>query len=359
MASATEPLTHATSPLPVNIIDTGADDGGLSAFMSVRTRLFGIAYRMLGSAADAEDIVQDVWLRWQSINRGVIANPAAYLATATTRLCINAATSARARRETYVGPWLPEPVDASVDTHLGPERDQSLRLAILVLLEKLSPTERAAYVLREAFDYPYGQIAEILRVEEANARQLVTRARKHVSEGRRASADSSEQRRLLAAFLDAARKGDMAALEELFTEDVVSVADGGGLVRAARIPVSGRERVAKFIAAVSHFWKGVTIEWVEANGQAAVLFCATVRWWHSRRWMGRNGKSIRFSASCDRADLPPFPGRSGEHSASPQADSRRHRCGRRIISASRRRARRCPWHRRSMGGRDRVHSRCW
>ncbi len=117
----------------------------------------------------------------------VIANPAAYLATATTRLCINATTSARARRETYVGPWLPEPVDASVDTHLGPERDQSLRLAILVLLEKLSPTERAAYVLREAFDYPYSQIAEILRMEEANARQLVTRARKHVSEGRRAS----------------------------------------------------------------------------------------------------------------------------------------------------------------------------
>jgi RNA polymerase sigma-70 factor (ECF subfamily) len=162
-------------------------------------------------------------------------------------------------------------VDTSADAQLGPERDQTLKLAILVLLEKLPPTERAAYVLREAFDYPYGQIAEILRIEEANARQLVTRARKHVSEGRRTSADSAEQRKLLAAFLEAARKGDMAALEGLFAEDVVSVADGGGLVRAARFPVCGRERVAKFIAAVSHFWKGLTVEWVEANGQAAVL----------------------------------------------------------------------------------------
>jgi RNA polymerase sigma-70 factor (TIGR02957 family) len=270
MATAARPLNRALSPLPPNI-ETGTADEGLSAFMNVRPRLFGIAYRMLGSAADAEDIVQDVWLRWQSINRSVIVNPAAYLATATTRLCINAATSARARRETYVGPWLPEPVDTSDDTQLGPERDQSLRLAILVLLEKLSPTERAAYVLREAFDYPYSQIGEILRIEEANARQLVTRARKHVSEGRRASADSAEQRRLLAAFVDAARKGDMAALEGLFAEDVTSVADGGGLVRAARVPVSGRERVAKFIAAVSHFWKGVTVEWVETNGQSAVL----------------------------------------------------------------------------------------
>jgi RNA polymerase sigma-70 factor (TIGR02957 family) len=270
MASAAEPLAWAVAPIPLPI-ETSDDDDGLSAFMDVRQRLFGIAYRMLGSAGEAEDIVQDVWLRWQSVNRSVIANPAAYLATATTRLCINAATSARARRETYVGPWLPEPIDTSSDSQLGPERDQSLKLAVLVLLEKLSPTERAAYVLREAFDYPYGQIAEILRIEEANARQLVTRARKHVTEGRRTSTSSTEQQKLLAAFLDAARQGDMAALEELFAESVGSVADGGGLVRAARVPVFGRNRVAKFIAAVSHFWKGVTLEWVEINGQSAVL----------------------------------------------------------------------------------------
>src|SRR6201996_3730613 len=142
MASAARPLAHTASPLPLNI-DKDTEYDSLLAFMAARPRLFGIAYRMLGSAADAEDIVQDVWLRWQSINRSVIANPAAYLATATTRLCINATTSARARRETYVGPRLPQPVDTSSDTHLGPERDESLKLAILVLLEKLSSTERA------------------------------------------------------------------------------------------------------------------------------------------------------------------------------------------------------------------------
>src|SRR3984885_1008760 len=316
-AMAEEPISEKASPAR-HKSEGGVHDDGLSAFAEVRPRLFGIAYRVLGSAAEAEDIVQDVWLRWQATDRSVVENPPAFLATITTRMCINFAQSAQSRRETYVGSWLPEPVDTRSDPTLGAERGEALKLAVLILLEKLPPTERAAYVLREAFDYPYSQIAEILRMEEANARQLVTRARKHVSEGRRASADSSEQRRLLAAFLDAARKGDMAALEELFTEDVVSVADGGGLVRAARIPVSGRERVAKFIAAVSHFWKGVTIEWVEANGRAAVLFCATVRWWHSRRWMCRNGESIRFSGSCDRAGLPPFPGRSGELSASPQ-----------------------------------------
>jgi DNA-directed RNA polymerase specialized sigma24 family protein len=117
---------------------------------------------MLGSVAEAEDIVQDVWLRWQSTNRSAIKNPTAYLVTTTTRLCINVTQSARSRRETYVGPWLPEPVDTGVDPGLGAERGEALNLAVLVLLEKLCPTERAAYVLREAFDYSYRQIADIL-----------------------------------------------------------------------------------------------------------------------------------------------------------------------------------------------------
>jgi len=239
MASLGQVLPRAVSRLPVNP-EVTANDDGLSAFTSVRPRLFGIAYRMLGSAGEAEDIVQDVWLRWQSTNRSVIANPSAYLATTTTRLCINAATCARARRETYVGPWLPEPVDTSADPCLGAERDEALKLAVLVLLEKLSPTERGAYVLRE--------------------------------EGRRTTVSSAEQGRLLAAFLDAARQGDMAALEGLFAEDVTSYSDGGGMVRAARIPVVGRERVAKFIAAVAaHFYDGVALSRVEVNGQSAGL----------------------------------------------------------------------------------------
>jgi RNA polymerase sigma-70 factor (TIGR02957 family) len=251
---------------------TGADDDGLSAFAQVRPRLFGIAYRMLGSAAEAEDIVQDVWLRWQATDRSVVENRSAFLAKTATRLCINLAQSAPSRRESYVGTWLPEPVDTSNDPALGAERGEALKLAVIVLLEKLSPTERAAYVLREAFDYSHREIAEILQMEEANIRQLVSRARKHIAEGRRARASSSEQRRLLEAFLSAAQKGDLAALEGLFTKDVVSYSDGGGLVRAARVPIAGRERVAKFIAAfASHFWKGVTLTWVEANGEESVL----------------------------------------------------------------------------------------
>jgi RNA polymerase sigma-70 factor (TIGR02957 family) len=251
----------------------GGHEDALLAFAEVRPRLFGIAYRMLGSAAEAEDIVQDVWLRWQATDRGVVENAAAFLATATTRMCINYVQSAQSRRETYIGPWLPEPVDTSADPALGAERSEALGLAILLLLEKLSPTERAAYVLREAFDYSYREISDILQMEEANSRQLVSRARKHILEWRRSPVGPEEQRRLLEAFIDAAQKGDMATLEGLFAEDVMSYSDGGGIVRtAARAPISGRARVAMFIAAfASHFWTGMTLAWVETNGQAAVL----------------------------------------------------------------------------------------
>ena len=195
---------------------TSTHDDGLPAFMSVRPRLFGIAYRMLGSAAEAEDIVQDVWVRWQTTDRSLVRDAAAFLVTTATRLAINVMQSARSRRETYVGPWLPEPVDTSANPGLGAERGEALELGVLVLLEKLSSTERAAYILREAFDYPYRDIANVLRLEEANARQVVTRARQHVANGRRMPADSTEQRRLLEAFIAAARNGDVAGLEGLF-----------------------------------------------------------------------------------------------------------------------------------------------
>ena len=249
-----------------------AHDDSLSAFVGVRPRLFGIAYRILGSAAEAEDVVQDTWLRWQAADRGVVLDPPAFLATTTTRLAINLAQSARSRRETYIGPWLPEPVDTSDDPHLGAERAEALQFAVLLLLEKLSPVERAAYVLREAFDYPYRQIGEMLRLEEANTRQLVSRARKHIADGRSAPVSSDEQERLLRAFIAAAQEGDFARLEGLFVSDIVSWSDGGGVVRAARTAIAGRERVAKFISAfASHFWSGVGLEWINANGQASVL----------------------------------------------------------------------------------------
>lgn len=245
-------------------------DEAASIFAEVRPRLFGIAYRILGSAADAEDVVQEVWLRWQLYDRSAVVNAPAFLATTATRMAINVATSARSRRETYVGPWLPEPVDTSADPELGAVRAEALELAILLLLEKLTPTERAAYVLREAFDYPYPQIADIVGVQEANARQLVSRARKHIAEQRGESVATGEQSRLLSAFLEAAQGGDLAALEELFAADVVSYSDGGGLPRIARIPVAGSAPVAKFILAWSdRFFTGATITWIEVNGQVA------------------------------------------------------------------------------------------
>lgn len=241
-------------------------------FVAVRGRLFGIAYRMLGSSAEAEDIVQDAWLRWQLADRSAVIDPAAFLATTTTRLCINALQSARARRETYIGPWLPEPVDTSADPHLGAERGEALELATVMLLEKLPPTERAAYVLREAFDYPYAKIADIVAVKEENARQLVSRARKHIATGRREPASSAEQKRLLEALVAAAQEGDVETLEKLLADDVVSYTDGNGMRGASRIPVEGRSVVANFLKAFApRFWRDTEVTWIEANGQPSVL----------------------------------------------------------------------------------------
>jgi len=201
----------------------------------VRPRLFGIAYRMMGTLAEAEDLVQEAWLRWHRADREAVREPAAFLATTVTRLALTELDSARARREQYVGPWLPEPVDTSSDPALGAERAEALSFAVLVLLEKLTPAERAAYVLHEAFDYPYRQVAEVLETSEANARQLGSRARAHLASSRTASVSPAEQQRLLEAFIGAAQHGDLQALEA---------------VLAARKPVVGRERVATFLLGV-------------------------------------------------------------------------------------------------------------
>jgi len=252
MSSSAMTTIHQKDTLPRHSdVEMAEYDDGLSTFVPVRARLFGIAYRMLGSAAEADDIVQDVWLRWQSTDRSKIENPHAFLATTTTRLCINLATSAHARRETYIDTWLPEPVDPSADPALGAERSDVLRLALLVLFEKLSPKERAAYIPREAFDYSYRQIAAILQMEEANARQLVSRARKHIVDGRRTPVSLDKQRRFLDTFIGAAERGDLAGLEDFFAEDVVSSSDRDGLVRTGRVLVSGRKHVPTFIAAVA------------------------------------------------------------------------------------------------------------
>jgi RNA polymerase sigma factor (sigma-70 family) len=202
-------------------IKTSRYDDGLAAFMSVRPRLFRIAYHMLGSAAEAEDVVQDVWVRWQTADQRLVRDAAAFLATTTRRLAINVMQSARSRRETPAGCWLPESVDTSADPRSTVERGQALASGIVVLLERLTPIERAAYILREALDYPYREIAKALRLGEANARQVVTRARQRLANGRRMSANSTEQRRLLEAFTAAARNGDVAKLEGTLIHDSV------------------------------------------------------------------------------------------------------------------------------------------
>jgi RNA polymerase sigma-70 factor (ECF subfamily) len=250
---------------------TSGLDLAAERFTEQRRRLFGIAYRMLGTVADAEDVLQDAWIRWQTADRSQIREPAAFLTTITTRLSINALQSARVRRETYIGPWLPEPVNTEDDPGLGAERAESIEYAVLILLEKLTPTERAAYVLREALDYPYERIAEIVQTTPVAARQLVSRARKHLGSSRHATTDAATHRRLLEAFLAAAQRGETEQLEALFTDDVISYTDGNGVKLAARIPVPGRTRVANFVAAFSsHFWRGKAIEWVTVNGLPAV-----------------------------------------------------------------------------------------
>lgn len=221
--------------------EDGSLDRATRQFLAVRPQLFGIAYRVLGSATEAEDIVQETWVRWQKTDRTGIQRPTAFLATVTTRLAINVSQSARVRRESYVGPWPAEPVDTRADPQAGAERAEALDLAVLLLLERLKPLERAAYVLREAFDYPYRRIADILETSEANTRQLVTRARKHLTAQHRASVSSTAHRRLLEAFLAAARTGSLSELEDVLTKDAVE-ANGGPAVLVS----AGGDAVALF-----------------------------------------------------------------------------------------------------------------
>ena len=184
-----------------------------ASFEALRPRLFGIACRTLDSATDADDVVQDAWIR---------RDAGAFLATTTKRLALNVAQSARARRDTSIQPWHPEPVDVQADPALGAERREALEVAVLMLLERLSAAERAAYVLREAFDYPYRRISDVLAVSEANARQLVTRARLRLASGRSRQVSPIDQQRFIDAFVDAAQTGDLTTLEQLLGADVVT-----------------------------------------------------------------------------------------------------------------------------------------
>ncbi|MBU7600869.1 RNA polymerase sigma-70 factor [Streptomyces sp. P38-E01] len=259
--------------------DLHSTDGLTREFEEHRAVLTSVAYRMLGRVVDAEDTVQDAWLRWASADRGDVAEPRAYLVRITTRLALDRLRQAQNRRESYVGPWLPEPLV----TESGPAvQDSSERLlsaesvsmAMLVVLESLSPLERAVFVLREAFGYPYAEVARVLERGEPAVRQLGTRARRHVDSGApRYTVDPQERRDLTERFLSAAGGGDLQALLSLLAPDVSLVGDGGGNAKAPRRIIETADKVGRFIAAVAQQTIGDgEVRLVEFNGATAVVF---------------------------------------------------------------------------------------
>lgn len=237
-------------------------------FEDVRPLLFSLAYRMLGSAADAEDIVQDAFIRYEQADD--VEHPKAYLSKVVTRLCIDHLRSARVRRESYVGTWLPEPLltDSTPDVSEEVEQSDSLSLAFLVMLETLSPVERAVFLLREVFGYEYDEIGETVGKSADNCRQIAHRAKRHI-EARRPRFKPEKERRdeLLGAFFVACGQGDLESLMELLAEDVTLWSDGGGKVKAARRPIEGRAKVARFLLGILAKEKRVLdIQVAEVNG---------------------------------------------------------------------------------------------
>lgn len=223
-------------------------------FESHRPYLTGLAYRMLGSLAEAEDAVQEAYLRWHSADRTAIENPRAFLSKVVTRICLDHLKSARAQREHYVGPWLPEPVvdDEALRPGTGSEYADDLSVALMLALERLSPLERAAFLLHDVFDVEFAQVASILDRSEAACRQLAARARTHVKESRpRFTAAPEDAERLASAFLVAARTGDAETLTRLLAEDAVLRSDGGGKRLAALRPILGRDKITRFFVGIS------------------------------------------------------------------------------------------------------------
>ncbi|AQW55629.1 RNA polymerase sigma-70 factor [Streptomyces violaceusniger] len=218
-------------------------------FVAHRSLLFTVAYEMLGSAADAEDMVQESWLRWADVDRSQVRDPRAYLVRTVTRQALNRLRTLSRRREEYVGEWLPEPLLTSPDVAEDIELAESVSIAMLTVLETLGPTERAVFVLREVFDMPYGEIAEAIGKSAATVRQIARRAREHVAARRpRMRVSRSEQQAVVERFLGALRTGQVRELMEIMAPDVVMIADGGGVVAAARAPIHGVEEVAKLLA---------------------------------------------------------------------------------------------------------------
>ncbi len=240
-----------------------------------RPLLFSIAYRMTGSVMDAEDAVQEAYLRWQQASEDEVRSPSAYLSTVVTRLCIDRLRSARVRREQYVGPWLPEPVLGEQDQEIGDKAEiqDTLSMAFLVLLESLTPVERAVFLLREVFDYEYAEIASLVGKSEANCRQISRRARQSVAARRPRFESSPEQEeRLMGGFLEASLAGDMEALLTLLSYDVTLYSDGGGKTRAALRPIYGADKVARFLSGIlSNIPPGFVVRRTRVNGRPGLV----------------------------------------------------------------------------------------
>lgn len=256
-------------------------DADLSLFQEARPRLFAIAYRLLGSANDAEDVIQEAFVRWQSADRAAIEVPPAWLTKVITNLSLNRLTSAAKQREEYVGVWLPEPI-LDVDPYSNPEayaqQHESVSYALLVLLERLSPVERAVFVLREAFNYRHAEIADFLGISESASQQALHRAKEHIGNEPRYAVETHEAHEIVRAFVDASMSGDPEKLAELLTVDAIGVGDGGGIVPASRRPFHGGQKVASFLTQLfksapkmPQYTAGLRLYSVVVGGEPALL----------------------------------------------------------------------------------------
>jgi len=242
----------------------------LDEFVSHRRLLFTVAYEMLGSAADAEDVVQETWLRWAEVDQAGVRDPRAYLVRIVTRQALNRLRTMARRREEYVGEWLPEPLLTSPDVAEDVELAESVSIAMLTVLETLSPAERAVFVLREVFDTPYEEIAAAVDRSPAAVRQIAHRAREHVASRRpRVQVSRAEQRAVVERFLAALQSGDVQGLLDVLSPEVVLRADGGGVVAAARHPIEGAEAVSRFLAVFAKMASGARVDTVWLNGAPA------------------------------------------------------------------------------------------
>jgi RNA polymerase sigma-70 factor, ECF subfamily len=247
-------------------------------FTPLRPLLFSLAYRMLGTVSDAEDMVQEAYLRWMQVDLATIQSPKPYLCSVVTRLCIDQLRSAKTQRETYIGEWLPEPMLTDTMTHHNPaahtELAESLSMAFLQLMERLSPTERAAYLLHEVFDYGYDEIADFLDTSAANCRQLVKRGKDHLSQtkARFQFGDDTERKAIVTKLLQACTVGDIQQVQQLLATDIVSYADGGGLRGAGLRPVVGAPNVARLLVGLrNRAPAGYDIQLGQVNGEIALI----------------------------------------------------------------------------------------